>query len=566
MEASGGARRQFDINFASARGTAAFVLALAVAHSAGAQLLDATVDDLVRGQIERQVADQLTTVVQQHVERQVESGVVATVEQQVESSVVEAVEQQVASHVASTVEQAIEGQVVESVQQQVEAGVVDLIEQQVEGRVTDAVGDRVERLVAGAVEGKLGDVLDGAAAAGRALGEGASGVLEGAQEAAGQAAGQALGQRGADQGQPDARANAAFVAGLDAAGRAVERETWVILVPAQFAERIAGWGFTIRERRDLATLDRVLLRVDAPEDRDIAQAALELALDAPGTLVDFNHLYRAGAEPPHAGRAARGAPFVPEPSPPLRGVAIGLIDSAVATGHEALRAADIEQYDFVPYSDARPFEHGTAVASIIVGDSKAVHPLLAGARLYAASVFFADGAGHPAAATASLVAALEWLAANGVRTINMSLAGPPNRVLEGAVKETVARGAVVVAAVGNNGPVGEPLYPAAYESVVGVTAVDAANRIYRYANRGRQVTFAAPGVRIKVARSVGGYGVDSGTSLAAPYAAAIIASSLAIRAEQPADRVVAALESAAIDLGEKDFDEVFGYGLIAAMH
>ena len=340
----------------------------------------------------------------------------------------------------------------------------------------------------------------------------------------------------------------------------------MILVPAQYAQRIAGWGFTIRERSDLATLDRVLLRVDAPEDRDIAQAALELALDAPGTLVDFNHLYRPGAESAPASFAARPAAVVsaavrPAPS----GAKIGLIDSAVASDHEALRAANIEQRDFVPYAGPRPLEHGTAVASIIVGDSQALHPLLAGARLYAASVFFADGERHPAAAAASLVAALDWLAANGVRTVNMSLAGPPNSVLEGAVKQAVEGGAVIVAAVGNNGPVGGPLYPAAYESVVGVTAVDAGNRVYRYANRGRQVTFAAPGVKVKVARSAGGYGVETGTSLAAPYAAAIIASSLALRAEQPADRVVAALESAAIDLGDKDFDEVFGYGLIAAM-
>ena len=35
---------------------------------------------------------------------------------------------------------------------------------------------------------------------------------------------------------------------------------------------------------------------------------------------------------------------------------------------------------------------------------------------------------------------------------------------------------VIVAAVGNNGPAGEPLYPAAYEAVVAVTAVDSANQ------------------------------------------------------------------------------------------
>jgi subtilisin family serine protease len=209
--------------------------------------------------------------------------------------------------------------------------------------------------------------------------------------------------------------------------------------------------------------------------------------------------------------------------------------------------------------------HGTAVASILVGESRSLQPRLPGARLYAASVFFDDDAGDPAATTASLVASLEWLAAERVGVVNMSLAGPPNRVLEAALDVTVSRGALVVAAVGNNGPVGEPLYPAAYETVVGVTAVDSANRIYRYASRGRQVTFAAPGVRIKVAQSDGGYGIETGTSMAAPYAAAIIAQSMEARAAQPADAVLSSLEAAAIDLGDKDFDDVFGFGLIAAV-
>ena len=288
----------------------------------------------------------------------------------------------------------------------------------------------------------------------------------------------------------------------------------MILVPAEFAARIPGWGFTIRERRDLPALQRVLLRVAAPEDRDIAQAALDLALDAPGTLVDFNHVYRDGADEAAAdaahavgcSREAERAAGRPAPA----GLAIGIVDSAIATEHDALRSAHVVQQDFVPFAAERPTRHGTAVASILVGAGGSLAPRLRGARLYAASVFFADPAGEPAATTSSLVAALEWLAAEGVRVVNMSLAGPPNRVLEAAIATTVALDTVVVAAVGNNGPVGEPLYPAAYDTVVGITAVDSANRIYRYANRGRQVAFAAPGVRIRVARSRGGYGAETG--------------------------------------------------------
>ena len=242
---------------------------------------------------------------------------------------------------------------------------------------------------------------------------------------------------------------------------------------------------------------------------------------------------------------------------------IGIIDSAVAVAHAAFDGAEIVQQDFVPFDAPRPLAHGTAVASILVGKGGVLGESPLRARLNAATVFFADEAGNPAATTESLVAALAWHAAEGVDVVNMSLAGPPNRVLETAITAASERGMLIVAAVGNNGPAGEPLYPAAYAPVVGVTAVDSARRIYRYANRGRHVSFAAPGVRIRVADSVGGYATESGTSMAAPYAAAIIAQAVAKVAAPASSGVLAALKATAIDLGAKDFDDVFGYGLIA---
>jgi subtilisin family serine protease len=135
-------------------------------------------------------------------------------------------------------------------------------------------------------------------------------------------------------------------------------------------------------------------------------------------------------------------------------------------------------------------------------------------------------------------------------------------VLEAAIAALAERGVIVVAAVGNNGPSGAPLYPAAYPQVVGVTAIDSAKRIYRYANRGPHVAFAALGVDVRVARSGGGYRALSGTSFAAPHAAAAITSSIASRNSLTPYAVVAELKSVAQDLGAKHFDDVFGFGLI----
>jgi Subtilase family len=72
-------------------------------------------------------------------------------------------------------------------------------------------------------------------------------------------------------------------------------------------------------------------------------------------------------------------------------------------------------------------------------------------------------------------------------------------------------------------------------------------------------------VGIRVAASGGGYRAETGTSLAAPYAAAIIARSVWARASQSVDGILSTLKKTAIDLGAKDFDEVFGFGLISAL-
>ena len=538
-----GGRARLDIRAGRRTGVLALLGSVALGLPAAAQLLDSTLDDLLDRKVTEQVEQDVAQAVEEVVEQQVESQIVDTVQEQVESGVVE----QIQEEVTGAVEQTLESEIVDTVQQQVENGVVAEIATQVEDSVVGEIGDRL----LDTVESEIGGLSDDVTKTVRGVGETAGGLVDAAGNAVADAA-----------SAPPAR----FAPDLDPLGRTIEGETWIILVPAEYADRIASWGFTIRERQDLATLNRVLLHVAAPEDRDIAQAALELALDAPGTEVDFNHVYRPGAERSGDGLAAK--PAVPEaavPHSPAPARSVGIVDTAVAVEHEALRDADIVQRDFVDFANERPTAHGTAVASILVGDAARLRAQFRGGRVYAASVFFRDDKGDDATTAASLTVAGEWLAGEGVRVINMSLAGPPNRVLEAAIAALVERGVIVVAAVGNNGPTGEPLYPAAYANVVGVTAVDAAQRVYRYANRGPHVRFAAPGVDIRVAKSGGGYREMTGTSVAAPHAAAVIANSIASRTAATPASVLAELERAAHDLGAKDFDSVFGFGLIAPL-
>jgi subtilisin family serine protease len=142
-----------------------------------------------------------------------------------------------------------------------------------------------------------------------------------------------------------------------------------------------------------------------------------------------------------------------------------------------------------------------------------------------------------------LARALGWLATQNTPVINVSLVGPRNRVVEAVVARTIARGVIIVAAVGNDGPAAAPLYPASYPGVIGVTGVDARQRVLIEAGRGAQVDFAALGV----------HGSARGTSYAAPIVAARLAMSNfnAVRTE-------------ARDLGARGRDDIYGYGLISA--
>jgi subtilisin family serine protease len=92
--------------------------------------------------------------------------------------------------------------------------------------------------------------------------------------------------------------------------------------------------------------------------------------------------------------------------------------------------------------------------------------LLPGAGLEVASVFSADSAGIPIADAVALLGGLDWLVGSGPRVINMSFAGDSNTLVALALRMIDGR-AIVVAAVGNEGPTAPPAFPAAEPGVIG---------------------------------------------------------------------------------------------------
>ncbi len=343
----------------------------------------------------------------------------------------------------------------------------------------------------------------------------------------------------------------------DPNGARIEFNTIAVLVDSDtLADMIAG-GFDLMSKQELRTLGLTLASLRNSGADSLPDAVQKLRDQYPDAVIDFNHIYEFAAESePVVAPAAEPVAFDEQNDEDDGKLRVGIIDSAVQSEHRALSGVNVTSKDLAFYDGHRPLTHGTAVASLIARSAGNEVNILA------ASVFVQIDGYAPGASSEGLVAALDWLASEKVDVINMSLAGPGNDLLKTAIARLQASGPTIVAAVGNNGPSSEPLFPAAYDGTIGVTAVDRKRRIFRYANRGDYVDFAAPGVDVKVADSTnGGWRIESGTSMASPYVSVIVAGIVRDGAAEHND-VASWLQASAKDLGKRGHDKVFGYGLL----
>jgi hypothetical protein len=332
------------------------------------------------------------------------------------------------------------------------------------------------------------------------------------------------------------------------------------------AAREAGLQVLREQRFD--EFGDVLLVLRAPAASATADLLEQLRALDPDGRYDFNHIYLGsgsgsssdaaavqGAAPPQADTPAQSAPSTQDGATPIR---IGLVDSGVDAEHRALHSTAIHTWGCD--GAAHPDAHGTAVAALLVGRDGAFRGAAPGKALYAADIYCASPTGGSAE---RIAAALGWLAREQVAVINLSLVGPPNQAIERIVAKLVARGHLLVAAVGNDGPAAPPLYPASYPGVIGVSAVDRSGQVLPEAARGPQVAFAAPGNNM-VSANPGEppYRSVRGTSFAAPIVAGLLAPALARPDRERAREAVAALASRA-ERGSAPRESV-GYGVVGA--
>lgn len=343
----------------------------------------------------------------------------------------------------------------------------------------------------------------------------------------------------------------------------------VVTAPdAAAIELIQAQGYGLLGMDRLEVINAQVARFSLPANRTLEEARTEILQIAPAAQLDPNHVYRPGelACGEDGCAAFEMVGWWPASLSCPQGATIGMIDTGVNTDHEALAGVEVEHSAMAgPERRQSSQVHGTAIAVLLAGRADTRTPgLLSGARLVAVDAFHADAAGQDAADAFDIARALDRLAASEARVVNLSFAGPANLVLQSVVRALLDRDVTLVAAAGNAGPNAEPLFPAAYEGVVAVTAVDHRLSAWRQAAAGDHIDFAAPGVRLWTAASVSGGRFRSGTSYAAPFVSAALA---AIRAAEPSatgPQTVERLAEGVVDLGAAGRDGTFGWGLVQA--
>ena len=242
------------------------------------------------------------------------------------------------------------------------------------------------------------------------------------------------------------------------------------------------------------------------------------------------------------------------------GVTVAVLDTAVSKS-VVNQNADIKQIDLFDYSqNASETGHGNAVASLLVADDRELSGLAPSIELLSIPVLDANGEGSAFDLAKGIIAAVDA----GADVISMSLGSYTNSaLLQAAVDYAASAGVVLVGAAGNDG-VNQVLYPAAYDNVIAVGAVDANANAAGFSNTGGEISLTAPGVGINSAWTEGsGIASFSGTSAAVPCVVGVIANILsdyggALTPAEAAEHII----NYTTDNGAPNKDETYGQGVL----
>jgi subtilisin family serine protease len=246
------------------------------------------------------------------------------------------------------------------------------------------------------------------------------------------------------------------------------------------------------------------------------------------------------------------------------GVAIAVLDTGIDVNHPD-RGTIIASESFVPGQsvDDGSSGHGTHVSGTVAAadDGDGVVGVAPEAGLLIGRVLSDQGSGY----VSDEIAGIEYAADQGARVINMSFGTYYYSQSEYEALQNANTAGILLAAAAGDSNTNQPYYPADYNCVISVTAVDINNIKADFSNYSSTADHvAAPGVEI-LSTALGGYEIRSSTDMACAHVSGLAA--LLFAAGGPAttpDQVQKAIQQTTLDLGAPGPDSIYGRGLVNA--
>jgi len=260
------------------------------------------------------------------------------------------------------------------------------------------------------------------------------------------------------------------------------------------------------------------------------------------------------------------------------GTIVAVVDTGVSSGEDGYYNL-IKGYDFIDFDDdaADLHGHGTHVSGTIgqaTNNGIGTGGVAPKVTIMGVRVLDQYGGGSAASVANGII----WAADHGAHIINMSLGSTaPMDVVGDACDYALEQGVTIFASSGNNGFTDQIGFPAAYDSVIAVGALDQLDKVTVYSNQGPEMELIAPGgdngqdadndgfgdgvLQETVQHGEWAYHYFNGTSMSCPHVAGVAALVHANGVTDPYD-LRFALHETSEDLGKRGWDKTYGHGLV----